>query len=115
MGEHLVKVVREWPGGGRSPVTEFTVGPNFSVKVERDKDSGENTVVIKSSGPEADDAVMLRTQETVRGAPSTDKKMAQTQLEHEGGVHVGVDSDGKAPDPAKVAKEEEKAAKAAGN
>jgi hypothetical protein len=99
MPENTVSVVREGSSGARSEVTTLSVGPDFDVKVERDKDTGKSTVVIKSDGPEADDAVVLRTHETVRGAPSTDAKMAKHQLENEGGVHPGVDPDGDQVDP----------------
>lgn len=94
MPENIVRIVREYASGARSDVTELTVGPDFDVKVERDKDTGRNTIVVKSAGAEADDAVLLKTHEHVRRAPSSDPKMAKHQLENEGGVHVANPGDG---------------------
>lgn len=88
MPENVVQVVKEFAQGARSVVTELNVGPDFDVKVERDKETGRSTVVIRSTGPEADDAVLLKTHEHVRRAPSSDSKLAKVQLESEGGVHV---------------------------
>lgn len=88
MPENIVRIVKEHAGGARSDVTELAVGPDFDVKVERDKNTGRNTVVIKSAGPEADDPVLLKTHEHVRKAPSSDPELAKVQLESEGGVHL---------------------------
>lgn len=93
MPERFLKVFREHAEGGRDQVFEAPI--NAGDAVTSFYEDGDNLVlVVKAAGGEVTDAVLRKTQETVRVAPGSDPAMAMQQIASEGGVHEAVAPDG---------------------